>query len=125
MDTHQTINGLGIIEAVFTNNGTVNANVSGQAITLNTNNMTNNSVTESTGGGNLTIAGISITQGSAGTINAATGTSGGMSPNPSARPTSTLGRHHHRRNDRLFRRRVFSNDQRDQYDWKSHQHGDD
>ncbi|HEX4053719.1 MAG TPA: PEP-CTERM sorting domain-containing protein [Tepidisphaeraceae bacterium] len=82
LDTHQTVNGLGTIEAVFTNNGTVNANVSGQAITLNTNNMTNNSVMESTGGGNLTIAGISVTQGSAGTISA-TGASGGMSPNPS------------------------------------------
>ncbi|MGD0461038.1 MAG: PEP-CTERM sorting domain-containing protein [Tepidisphaeraceae bacterium] len=71
LDTHQTINGLGAITAALINNGTVNSNVNGQAITLETNNVTNNSLMESTGGGNLTINGITITQGSAGEISAA------------------------------------------------------
>jgi fibronectin-binding autotransporter adhesin len=69
----QTINGFGGITAALTNNGTVNANVSGQTINLLTSNMTNNSVMEATGGGNLTINGITVTQGASGQISA-TGT---------------------------------------------------
>ncbi|MGD0461024.1 MAG: hypothetical protein ABSB74_00910 [Tepidisphaeraceae bacterium] len=77
-----TINGQGTVNAALTNNGTVNANVNGQTLTLETGPMTNNSVMEATGGGNLIIDGITITQGSGGTISAS-GNSGGGSPTPS------------------------------------------
>ncbi|MGD0770351.1 MAG: PEP-CTERM sorting domain-containing protein [Tepidisphaeraceae bacterium] len=74
-----TINGYGEITAALTNNGTVNANVNGQALTLQSNNMTNNSLMEATGGGNLTINGITITEGSAGEISVAANSTADLS----------------------------------------------
>ena len=72
-DVHHTINGLGQIAGSFTNNGTVDATVSGQSLTLITTNMTNNSLMEATGGGTLAINGITLTQGPAGQVSAAGG----------------------------------------------------
>jgi hypothetical protein len=65
-----TIQGQGQINATLTNNGTVNANVSGGTLTLLTNAMTNNNLFEATGGGTLAITGITVTQGSNGQISA-------------------------------------------------------
>ncbi len=69
-DVHHTIEGFGEIAASLINNGTVDANVSSQALTLLTANMTNNSVMEATGGGDLNISGITLTQVSPGQISA-------------------------------------------------------
>jgi hypothetical protein len=82
LSSGQTINGVGEITAGLTNNGTVNANLNGQTITLLTNAKTNNSLMEATGGGIVGVNGITVTQGSGGSISAS-GNSGGMSPSPS------------------------------------------
>jgi hypothetical protein len=68
--TH-TIAGYGQISAVLVNNGTVNANSSGQTLTVTSYNVSNNLTFEATNGGNLTINGIVLTQGTAGRITAA------------------------------------------------------
>jgi hypothetical protein len=67
-DVHHTIQGFGDINASLINNGTVNANVSGQQLILQTNNMTNNSLFEATGGGSLALGAITVTQGASGQI---------------------------------------------------------
>jgi fibronectin-binding autotransporter adhesin len=72
-DVNHTINGLGEIVGSFTNNGTVDANVSGQVLQLLTSNMTNNSLMEATGSGVLVINGITLTQGVSGQLSAAGG----------------------------------------------------
>ncbi len=71
VDTLQTIAGTGNINAAMTNNGTIDANKSASALTLQTNAMTNGNIMEATGGGNLNISGITVTN--SGTIEA-TGT---------------------------------------------------
>jgi len=68
------ITGDGLINATLVNNGTVNANVSGGDLLLQTDNMTNNSLFEATGGGRLDINGITVTQGASGQILANAGT---------------------------------------------------
>jgi fibronectin-binding autotransporter adhesin len=68
-----TISGDGYIHAAFTNNGTVNANQPGHAITLDDSNQVNNNLLEATNGGTLAIGHINLSQGTAGQINA-TGT---------------------------------------------------
>ena len=73
-DVNHSIVGVGQINAALTNNGLVNADVSGQTLTLQTNNMTNNSVFEATGSGTLAIGAITVTQTANGSINAAGGT---------------------------------------------------
>src|ERR1700722_3442757 len=60
------ITGRGQINAAFTNNGTVNANIAGHGITLTTDS-TNNKTMESTGG-TLTFSSIIITQGAGGQV---------------------------------------------------------
>jgi fibronectin-binding autotransporter adhesin len=67
-----TISGFGDVNAELTNGGTVNADVNGQALTLQSNGMTNNSLFEATGGGSLNIGAIAVTQGSGGSIVAGT-----------------------------------------------------
>jgi fibronectin-binding autotransporter adhesin len=74
VDTLQTIKGAGIIAATMTNNGTINANISGNTMTLGGDPMSNSNIMEATGGGNLTISGITITN-TGGTIKA-TGNNG-------------------------------------------------
>jgi fibronectin-binding autotransporter adhesin len=73
-DVHHSIVGVGEINAALTNNGLVNADVSGQTLTLQTSNMTNNSVFEATANGTLAISDITVTQTANGSINAAGGT---------------------------------------------------
>ena len=73
-DVHHTIVGFGEIVGSFTNNGTVDANVSGQSLTLMTSAMTTNALMEATAGGTLTINGITLTQGTSGQLSAAGGT---------------------------------------------------
>ncbi len=75
--TH-TISGFGDVYAALVNNGTVNANVSGGAITLNTSfngstGVTNNNLIEATGGGSVNVNGITLTQSTAGLLTAAAG----------------------------------------------------
>ena len=65
-----SITGDGQINATLVNNGTVNANVGGSDLFLQTDNMTNNSLFEATGGGRLDISGITVTQGASGQISA-------------------------------------------------------
>jgi hypothetical protein len=72
-DVHSTIQGFGIVNAALTNNGTVNANAAGQYLYLQSSAMKNNSLFEATNGAVMSIGGISITQGTAGLITAATG----------------------------------------------------
>ena len=69
-DTGQTIAGVGDIDAPLINNGVVNANttIGSRTILLQTSNMTNNHLFEATGGGSLSIQGITVTQGANGTI---------------------------------------------------------
>ncbi len=67
------IQGHGNINAVFTNNGIVNANVANTTLTLQTNAMTNNNIFEATAG-TLNITSIAITQGPSGQIAASPGT---------------------------------------------------
>jgi fibronectin-binding autotransporter adhesin len=74
VDTQQTIKGAGTIAATMTNNGTINADISGSTMTLDGDPMSNTSIMEATGGGNLTISGITITN-TGGTIKA-TGNNG-------------------------------------------------
>jgi hypothetical protein len=69
-----SITGIGQIDATLTNNGVVNANVSAGTMTLLTNNMANGGTMEATGGGNLAITAITITN-TGGTIKA-TGNNG-------------------------------------------------
>jgi len=52
------------------NDGTVNANVNAQTLTLLTNNMTNSATFEATNSGTLSISGITVTQSSGGQISA-------------------------------------------------------
>ncbi len=70
-DVNHTMAGYGEIAAALTNNGTVNANVNNQTLLLQTNAMTNNATFEATNGGLLNISGITVTQGTNGTITAA------------------------------------------------------
>jgi hypothetical protein len=65
----QTISGEGAINADLINNGIINANYSGQSITLQTSPMINNNLFEATGGGTLNINGIAVNN-SDGTITA-------------------------------------------------------
>jgi hypothetical protein len=67
-DVHHTIQGFGQINAALINNGTVNANVFNQVLTLQTDNITNNALVEATNGGILVINGITVTQGTSGQI---------------------------------------------------------
>ncbi len=67
-DIHHTISGFGEITAQFVNNGTVDANISSETLTLLTSNMTNNATMEATSGGILNIDGITLTQGSGGQV---------------------------------------------------------
>jgi hypothetical protein len=64
----QVVDGSGTVNAAVVNNGTFNANYSGQSLILQTSPMTNNNIFEATGGGTLIITGNTITQGSAGKI---------------------------------------------------------
>ena len=64
----QLVDGEGIVNASLVNNGTINANVYGQALTLATNSMVNNNIFEATSNGTLSITGINITQGVNGVI---------------------------------------------------------
>ena len=57
-----TIAGLGEVSGAVTNNGTVDADSSGQILSLDTNNKTNNGTMEATGGGILNISGMPILQ---------------------------------------------------------------
>jgi hypothetical protein len=70
-----SILGYGQINAALTNNGTVNANTSGQTLYLQTSNMTNNSLFTASGGGTLYISGITVTQGASGLISVGSGSS--------------------------------------------------
>jgi uncharacterized protein (AIM24 family) len=74
-DTNETIDGIGEIDATLVNNGTVNANFNSgnHTLLLQTNNMTNNTTFEATGGGILEVSGIAVTQGANGSIFAANG----------------------------------------------------
>jgi fibronectin-binding autotransporter adhesin len=67
-DIHHTISGFGEITAEFVNNGTVDANISSETLTLLTSNMTNNATMEATSSGTLSIDGITLTQGSGGHV---------------------------------------------------------
>jgi hypothetical protein len=69
----QTIEGAGAISAAMTNNGTIDANVSAGTMLLQTNAMSNTNIMEATGGANLNISGITVTN--TGTIEA-TGNNG-------------------------------------------------
>ncbi len=59
---NQTIDGAGELDAALINNGAINANFSGHAISLQTNNMTNNNLFEATAGGVLSVSNITVTQ---------------------------------------------------------------
>ena len=69
-DTNQTIAGVGDINAPLINNGIVNANatIGSKTLLLQNSNMTNNNLFEATGGGILSIQGITVTQGVSGII---------------------------------------------------------
>jgi hypothetical protein len=69
-----TISGQGEIGAALINNSTVDANSSGNTLVLASSNMTNNSTFEATAGGILEISGITVTQGTSGTIIASNST---------------------------------------------------
>ena len=69
-----TIRGTGRIQAAFTNNGTVNANVNGRALELLTYDKTNNALLTATNGGTLRFVNASYTQGPSGQIHANGGT---------------------------------------------------
>ncbi len=73
VDTQQTIKGAGTIAATMTNNGTINADISGTTMLLDSDPITNNNLIEATGGGILNFSGITITN--TGTIKA-TGNNG-------------------------------------------------
>ena len=62
-----TISGYGYVNAALTNNGTVNANVSGNWLYLN-GPVTNNGIIEQSGNGFLDINGITVTQGTGGQL---------------------------------------------------------
>jgi hypothetical protein len=66
-----TIAGYGQLNLGFVNNGTVNANVSAQSLTIGTYNISNNATLEATLGGTLGISGIVVNQGAGGLITAA------------------------------------------------------
>lgn len=72
--TGHTIQGVGGIDAVFTNNGLVNANTPGGRLSLGTNAtpspVTNGGVLEATNGGRLSLLGVPITQSSSAQIGA-------------------------------------------------------
>jgi hypothetical protein len=70
-----SIVGYGAIEAALTNNGLVNANVAGQTIFLQGSNKSNNSLVESTGGGGVTVSGVTLTQAAAASLNSGAGSS--------------------------------------------------
>ena len=70
-----TIQGQGEINAALTNSGTVNANINGSTMFLQTNNMTNSGFFKASNGGTLSINGITVTQGAAGQISAGVGSS--------------------------------------------------
>ena len=79
----QAVNGYGQVNALFVNNGTVNASVTSQSLNVNGLGGTNNGTMEATNGGTLAVNGVTIAQGAAGVI-LATGNGGGATPVPSA-----------------------------------------
>ena len=68
-----TIAGEGEINAALTNQGVIDANVSGATLLLQTSAMSNSATLEATGGGTLEISGITITDSSTSQISTSTG----------------------------------------------------
>ncbi|MCW5754516.1 MAG: hypothetical protein KIT24_07410 [Phycisphaeraceae bacterium] len=66
--------GFGLISAAIINNGTVDANVNSNTLSLLTSPMTNNALFRASGGGQLDISNITVTQGAGGLIQANGGT---------------------------------------------------
>jgi len=63
----QLVHGRGVIAVPTTNNGTISADVPGNALQINTGNKSNNGVMEAAGG-TLEVSGVTITQGASGEV---------------------------------------------------------
>jgi len=66
--TNQTVNGAGIINAAFINDGLIDAHLAAQHLILAGNDKVNNSVIRATGGGTINIQGVTTTQSAAGVM---------------------------------------------------------
>lgn len=70
----QTLRGTGNVYTNITNNGVIQADVSGRTLQLNSQAKTNNNLMRATGGGTLAVTGVALTQGPSGIVRADGGT---------------------------------------------------